>query len=182
MLQIGCTVSQHGARRKDKIIVTEPTRKGISKADQETSTNKHSHGLGSGLDGGRNTHDSRTKPDCSTATDAIGQVGGKGITCQRTNVLHPDGQRDNRPYCIDAHLNGVEQTQIPIRWVVESRFPLGETLQTVHHTTIVTSGRRSNETTSDVAISDTSKDRCGFFRTYRRTIQALRAMSLRECK
>lgn len=133
----------------------ELTRKCISKTDQETSTNKHSHGLGSGLDGGPNTHDSRTKPDCSTATHTIGHVGGKGIACQRTNVLHTDGQRYNRPYRMGAYLNGIEQSQISIGWVVESRFPLGEALQTIHHATIVTSGRRGNETIGNVTSHQT---------------------------
>ena len=44
-------------------------------------------------------------------------------------------------YHEDAHLDGIEQTQIPVRWVVEGGLPLRETLQTVHHATIVTRGR-----------------------------------------
>ena len=70
-----------------------------------------------------------------------------------------------RPYPECTHLDGIEQTQIPTRWVVEGRLPLRETLKTVHHTAIVTSGRRGNETTDDVTtlkkmqfLSDVQKD------------------------
>lgn len=67
--------------------------KRVSKADQESSADKHSDGLGSSLDGGRYTHNGRTKPDCSTTPYAVGQVWGKWIPSQRTNVLYANDQR-----------------------------------------------------------------------------------------
>ena len=71
--------SQHAGIVRE--IVTELACKCIPKADQESSADEHCNGLGSGLDGGRNTHDGRTKPDCSATTEAIGQVWGKWIAC-----------------------------------------------------------------------------------------------------
>ena len=53
-----------------------------------------------------------------------------------------------------AHLDGIEQAQFTIRRVVESGLPLRKTLQTVHHTAVVTRGRRSNETAGDVTMSE----------------------------
>ena len=71
--------SQHAGIVRE--IVTELACKCIPKADQESSADEHSNRLGSGLDSGRNTHDGRTKPDCSTTTKAIGHVWGKWIAC-----------------------------------------------------------------------------------------------------
>jgi hypothetical protein len=67
------------------------------------------------------------------------------------------------PEC--THLDGIEQTQIPTRWIVEGRLPLRETLKTVHHTAIVTSGRRGNETTSDVTTSENQGSAVSFGHT-----------------
>jgi hypothetical protein len=69
-------------------IVTKLACKSIPETDQEASDDKHSHGLGSRLESGRDTHNGRTKPDCSTTTHAIGQVGCKWIARQRSNVLN----------------------------------------------------------------------------------------------
>ena len=73
-------------------FIAELACKCISKADQEPSANEHLDGLGSGLDGGRNAHYGRTKPDCTTTTEAVGQVWGKWIASERTNVLRTDSQ------------------------------------------------------------------------------------------
>lgn len=53
-----------------------------------------------------------------------------------------------------AHLDGIEQTKLPTRRVVEGRLPLTESLQTVHHTTVVTIRGRGNETVDDITMSE----------------------------
>lgn len=63
-----------------------------AKTDQETGANKHAHRLRGGLYGGSNAHDNCAQPHGPTTTETIGNVGGKGKTCQRTNILCTYGQ------------------------------------------------------------------------------------------
>ena len=44
------------------------------------------------------------------------------------------------------HLNSIQKTQFPACGESEGRFPLWQRLQTVHHTSIVSVGRRGDET------------------------------------
>lgn len=68
-------------------IFMELTCESEAKADQKTGTNEHANGLRSSLNGGSNAHDRRTHEHSSTTTNTVGHIGGKRITCERTNIL-----------------------------------------------------------------------------------------------
>jgi hypothetical protein len=53
-----------------------------------------------------------------------------------------------------TYLDGVEQTQHATTRVVEVDTPLVDGLQTVHHTSIVTVGRGSNEEQDDPGVEN----------------------------
>jgi len=108
---------------------------GETEPDEETSTNEHSDGLGSGLNASRGNHDTCTEEDGGAATETIREIRCEWVGSEGTNVL-----------------DGVEQTELSALGVVKVARPLGEGLETVHHGTIVSVGGRGDEKEEDAAI------------------------------
>lgn len=74
------------------------------------------------------------------------------------STTHGQKMEEEKIMVLFAYLDGIEQTKLPTGWVVESRLPLTESLQTVHHTTVVTICGRGDETLGDITTSEKS---CG---------------------
>jgi hypothetical protein len=95
--------------------------KGETETDQEAGTNEHSNRLRSCLDGDGDTHDDCTNEDGRATAKAIRQVRSKWVRRKSSNVL-----------------NAVQQAELSTSWEVEISLPLRQTLETVHHTSIIT--------------------------------------------
>ena len=93
--------------------------------------------VGQKSDRRRTHHDAGTKQDSGTTTNAVSKVGGEWQSDQRTNIL-----------------DGVQQTQHGTPGVVEGVLPLGKRLETVHHASVETIGRGSDEQEGNPCVED----------------------------
>lgn len=115
-----------------------------SETNEGTSANEHADVLGAGLDAHTDKHEDRTHEDSLSSTHAIASVGSEGKGADTTDRLET-GQRQ---YIVDlrnTYLDGVEDTEQRTLGMIEVILPQVQSLQTVHHTAIVSVGHGSDE-------------------------------------